>query len=327
MPPRGGQRRRVLRVRDLRVSYGVPGGRFAAVDGISFEVGRAEALALIGESGSGKSTIALSLLRLLPEDAHASGRVELLGEDLLELPEASLSRVRGSSIAMVFHDPLAALNPVMRIGAQIAEALRAHARLDRRVAAATALDLLQTVGLAPQTAKRYAHELSGGMRQRALIAVALACGPSLLVADEPTSALDAVTQRNIAALFWKVRRERGIGLLLATHDLELAAELCDRIAVLYAGRIVERGAVSDLLSKPRHPYTAALLRSVPPGLGGPRVRLVPVPGSPPLSWARPSGCAFRDRCSRALPDCAAAEPELTGSDGREVACFHPVEVA
>jgi oligopeptide/dipeptide ABC transporter ATP-binding protein len=317
----------VLRVRDLRVSFGGPGGRFPAVDGISFEVGRAEALALIGESGSGKSTVALSLLRLLPEDAHASGRVQLLGEDLLELPQASMSRVRGSSIAMVFHDPLAALNPVLRIGTQIAEALRAHGCAGRRTAAAAALDLLQTVGLARETARRYAHELSGGMRQRALIAVALACGPSLLVADEPTSALDAVTQRHVAALLRKVRRERGIGLLLATHDLELAAELCDRIAVLYAGRIVERGAASDLFSTPRHPYTAALLRSLPPPLGDPPARLVPVPGSPPPSWARPSGCAFRDRCSRALPDCAAAEPELTGSDGREVACFHPVESA
>ena len=317
----------MLRVRDLRVSFGGPGGRFAAVEGISFEVGRADALALIGESGSGKSTIALSLLRLLPQDAHTSGRVQLLGQDLLELPEASMSRVRGSSIAMVFHDPLAALNPVMRIGTQIAEALRAHARAGRRVAAAAAIDLLQTVGLAPETARRYAHELSGGMRQRALIAVALACGPSLLVADEPTSALDAVTQRTIAALFRKLRRERGIGLLLATHDLELAAGLCDRIAVLYAGRIVESGAVPDLFSRPRHPYTAALLRGLPPQLGDPPARLVPVPGSPPPSWARPSGCAFRDRCSRALPDCAAAEPELSGSDGREVACFHPVEAA
>ncbi|MFL5310348.1 MAG: ABC transporter ATP-binding protein [Myxococcales bacterium] len=317
----------MLRVRDLRVSFGGPGGGFAAVDGISFEVGRAEALALIGESGSGKSTIALSLLRLLPEDAHASGRVELLGKDLLEMPEASMSRVRGSSIAMVFPDALAALNPVMRIGTQITEALRAHARLGRRSASAAALDVLQTVGLPAETARRYAHELSGGMRQRALIAVALACGPALLVADEPTSALDAVTQRHIAALLRKIRLERGVALLLATHDLGLAAALCERIAVLYAGRIVERGAVSDVFSAPRHPYTAALLRGLPPPVGGPPARLVPVPGSPPPSWARPSGCAFRDRCSRALPDCAAAQPELTGSGGREVACFHPVETA
>jgi peptide/nickel transport system ATP-binding protein len=317
----------VLRVRDLRVSFGGPAGRFVALDGISFEVGCGESLALIGESGSGKSTAALTLLRLLPEGAHASGRVQLLGEDLLELPEAAMSRVRGSSIAMVFHDPLAALNPVLRIGTQIAEGLRAHGRADRRTAMAAAIDLLGTVGLAKDVARRYPHELSGGMRQRALIAAALACGPSLLVADEPTSALDAVTQRNVAAVLQKVRRERGIGLLLATHDLELAAELCDRIAVLYAGRIVEQGALSDLFSTPRHPYTAALLRSLPPPLGDPPARLVPVPGSPPPSWARPSGCAFRDRCSRALPDCASAEPELTGSGGREVACFHPVEAA
>ena len=317
----------MLRVRDLRVSFGGPGGRFAALDGISFEVARGDALALIGESGSGKSTVALSLLRLLPEDAHASGSVQLFGEDLLQLPEASMSRVRGSSIAMVFHDPLAAMNPVLRIGTQVAEGLRAHAHADRGSAAAAAVDLLRTVGLAKDAARRYPHELSGGMRQRALIAAALACGPSLLVADEPTSALDAVTQRHVAALLQKVRRERGIGLVLATHDLELAAELCDRIAVLYAGRIVERGALSDVFSRPRHPYTAGLLRSLPPPLGDPPARLVPVPGSPPPSWARPSGCAFRDRCSRALPDCASAAPELIGSGGREVACFHPVEAA
>jgi peptide/nickel transport system ATP-binding protein len=317
----------VLRVSNLRVSFGERGGRFPAVDGISFELGRAQALALIGESGSGKSTIALSLLRLLPEHAHASGRVEMLGQELLELPPAAMARVRGSAMAMVFHDPLAALNPVMRIGTQIAEAVRAHARIPRSQALASAVDLLRTVGLGPEIARRYAHELSGGMRQRALIAVALACGPSLLIADEPTSALDAVTQRSVAQLFQKVRRERGLGLLLATHDLELAAELCDRIAVLYAGRIVEQGGVSDLLSRPRHPYTAALLRSLPPPLGDAPVRLVPVPGSPPPSWARPSGCSFRDRCSRSLPDCAAAEPALAGPRGREVACFHPLEVA
>jgi oligopeptide/dipeptide ABC transporter ATP-binding protein len=317
----------VLLVRDLRVSFGGPSGRIAALDGISFEVARGDALALIGESGSGKSTVALSLLRLLPEDAHASGSVQLFGEDLLQLPEASMSRVRGSSIAMVFHDPLAAMNPVLRIGTQIAEGLRAHGRARRATAAAAAIDLLRTVGLPPETARRYPHELSGGMRQRALIAAALACGPSLLVADEPTSALDAVTQRNLAALLQSVRRERGIGLIVATHDLELAAELCDRIAVLYAGRIVERGALSDVFSRPRHPYTDALLRSLPPPLGDPPARLVPVPGSPPPSWARPSGCAFRDRCSRALPDCASAVPELIGSGGREVACFHPVEAA
>ena len=192
-----------------------------------------------------------------------------------------------------------------------------------------ALRLLERVGI-PSPRERlgaYPHELSGGMRQRALIAVALACGPSLLIADEPTSALDAVTQRSVSQLFQKIRRERGLGLLLATHDLELAAELCDRIAVLYAGRIVEQGAVSDLLSRPRHPYTGALLRTLPPPLGDPPVRLVPVPGSPPPSWARPSGCSFRDRCSRALPDCAAAEPALGGPPGRQVACFHPLEAA
>jgi oligopeptide/dipeptide ABC transporter ATP-binding protein len=316
----------VLHVRDLRVRFGGPAGGFAAVDGVSFNLGRGGSLALIGESGSGKSTIALSLLRLLPPDALFSGRIELSGEDVLAMRERELVRLRGAKIAMVFHDPLAALDPVMRVGTQISESLRARARMDRRAARASTLELLHNVGLAAAVIDRYPHQLSGGMRQRALIAMAVACGPAVLVCDEPTSALDAVVQGQIIALLGQLRRERGIALLLATHDLWLAAGSCEQIAVLYAGRIVERGAPAELLAAPRHPYTAGLLRSLPPPLGERLAApLTPVPGAPPPPWARPTGCHFRDRCSRARADCAAQEPKLIESGGREVACFHPLE--
>ncbi|HWE23944.1 MAG TPA: ABC transporter ATP-binding protein, partial [Myxococcales bacterium] len=281
MPPLHGQRRDVLRVHGLCVRFSGAEGAFDAVEGISFELRPGESLALIGESGSGKSTTALSLLRLLPRNAHASGSIELFGEDLLRSPERSLARVRGSKIAMVFHDPFAALNPVLRIGTQIAEVLRAHARLTRRAAAAGAIDLLRSVGLAADTARRYPHELSGGMRQRALIAMALACAPAFLVADEPTSSLDAVTQRQIVALIEQLRRERRIGLLLATHDLDLAAELCDQVAVLRAGRIVEHGKPAEIFTAPKHPYTAGLVRSLPPPLGQ-RISARPSPSATAL---------------------------------------------
>ncbi len=317
---------RVLQVRDLFVRFQKDEGTFAAVDGISFSIERGETLGLIGESGCGKTTTALSLLRLLPPDARVCGRVELSGQDLLALPERALARVRGSQIAMVFHDPLTALNPVLRVGAQIAEGLRAHRALDRRSARASTLELLRRVGLAAENADRHPHQLSGGMRQRALIAMAIACGPTILVADEPTSALDPVAQAEIVVLLRSLQRERGIALLVATHDLAFAARLCDRLAVLYAGRIVEHAGATELLAHPRHPYTAGLLRSLPPPLGaGSDAPLEPVAGSPPPPWALPSGCRFRDRCPRAQEDCAEHDPELVGIGGREVACFHPLE--
>ncbi len=318
----------MLQVRDLFVRFQKDGGTFAAVDGISFSIERGETLGLIGESGCGKTTVALSLLRLLPRDARVSGRVELSGQDLMALPERALARVRGSQIAMVFHDPLAALNPVLRVGAQIAEGLRAHRALDRRSARASTLELLRRVGLEGKSADLHPHQLSGGMRQRALIAMAVACGPAVLVADEPTSALDPVVQAEIVVLLRSLQRERGIALLVATHDLAFAARLCDRLAVLYAGRIVEHAGATELLAHPRHPYTAGLLRSLPPPLGAGRdAPLDPVAGSPPPPWALPSGCRFRDRCPRAREDCAANDPELVGTGGREVACLHPLEAS
>jgi len=318
----------VLRVADLSVRLKTAHGSFLPVDRISFDLERGGTLGLIGESGSGKTTVALSLLRLLPPGAQTSGRIEVCGEDLLAMSEDALARIRGSRIAMVFHDPLAALNPVLRVGTQIGEAVRAHRSANRMQARAAVRDLLRAVGLATDNADRYPHQLSGGMRQRALIAMALACGPAVLVADEPTSSLDPVVQAEIIGLLRVLCVERGVALLLATHDLALAARLCGRIAVLYAGRIVERGPAAELLARPRHPYTLGLLRSLPPPLGGLRQgRLEPIAGSASAPWARPSGCSFRDRCPRAQNDCSITEPELVGTGGWEVACFHPVDAA
>ena len=310
---------------DLSVRFQTPGGSLLPVRGVSFNLQRGDSLGLIGESGSGKTTVALALLRLLPPAARISGRIELSGEELLGLGESELTRIRGARVAMVFHDPLAALNPVLRVGTQIAETVRAHRSASRKDSWAAARDLLRRVGLAAEDAGSYPHQLSGGMRQRALIAMALACGPALLVADEPTSALDPVAQVGIVDLLRRLREE-GVALLLATHDLGLAARLCDRIAVLYAGRIVERGTAAEVLARPRHPYTLGLLRSLPPPLGSRSdARLQPVAGSVPSPWATLTGCRFRDRCPRAESDCAAAEPDLVESAGSEVACFHPLE--
>jgi peptide/nickel transport system ATP-binding protein len=316
----------VLSVRDLSVRFQTQGRSFAAVDRVSFDLERGGALAVIGESGSGKTTLALSLLRLLPAGARASGSVRFSGEDVLRMPEPELRRIRGSGIAMVFHDPLAALNPVLRIGTQIAEGLRAHRHLAAGAAHEQVARLLQAVGLAARDARRYPHQLSGGMRQRALLALALACGPSVLIADEPTSSLDAGSQAAILALLRELRRERSIALLVLTHDLEFAARLCDEVAVFCGGRIVERGSCADLLVRPRHPYTAGLVRSLPVlRTAGTGAVLRPLPGSPTPPWEAGRGCRFLSRCPRRQHDCALEEPGLVATGARAVACFHPLE--
>lgn len=319
----------MLRVRELSVRFQTVGGSCTAVDRVSFDLERGGSLALVGESGSGKTSIALSLMGLLPPGAAASGRVELHGRNLADLTGRELARVRGRQMAMVFHDPLAALNPVLRAGTQIGECLRLHRSLAGHAAREEIGRVLRRVGLDAAVARLYPHQLSGGMRQRVLIAMALACGPALLVADEPSSSLDPVTRAAMVDLLRTLRCEEGIALLVATHDPGLAAALCERIAVLYGGRIVEQAPAADLLSEPRHPYTAGLWNSLPPELGAARAgRLRPIPGSPPDPWIRSTGCRFRDRCARADGDCAQSEPELIAS-GRDhqSACFHPLEAA
>ncbi|CAB1129248.1 dipeptide ABC transporter (ATP-binding subunit) [Candidatus Hydrogenisulfobacillus filiaventi] len=311
----------VLEVQDLVATFPGPSGRVAVVDGVSFHLRAGEVLALVGESGAGKSTLALALLRLLPEPPARieQGVVAFRGRDLLRLDRRALRQVRGRQAAVIFQDPLSALNPAYRAGDQVAEMLRVHGRLGRRAASGRAVALLEEAGLpdARAVAVRYPHQLSGGMRQRVLIAMALACRPRLLIADEPTAALDVTVQAGILALFRRVA-EGGTAVLFISHDLGVVAQVADRIGVLYAGRLVETGPAGLLLRDPRHPYTQALLAAVPRPDG-------PRPGaSPPLPDPGPpaGGCAFAPRCPRAGPRCRAVPPPaFAAGPGRTVRCW------
>jgi len=281
------------------------------VDGVSFRLACGETLGLVGESGCGKSTLAQSLIRLLPPPGRVTaGRVEFEGRDLLSLCEADLRRVRGARIGFVFQEPSMALNPVFTVGDQIAEALRVHATVSRAAARQRATDLLELVRIpdAPARARDYPHQFSGGMRQRVLIAAALACQPPLLIADEPTTALDVTIQAEIIELLRDMRARFGLALLLITHDFGVVASLADRVAVMYAGRIVEEGATRAVLRAPAHPYTRALLASLPGRMPG--SRLAAIPGAPPDPAALPPGCAFGPRCPDHDAACDARPPEM-----------------
>ena len=321
----------LLDVSGLRARF----GDRLAVDGVSLSVNRGGALALVGESGCGKSTLALSLVRLVPPPGRVvEGSVCFEGRDLLTLSDEALQKVRGARLGFVFQEPATSLDPVMRVGAQIGEGLRAHRGLSRREAREQSVELLRLVGVPAPEARvdAWPHELSGGLLQRAAVAMALACEPALLVADEPTSALDATVQAQVLELFARLRRERGLALLVVTHDLRGVARSCDEIAVMYAGRVVERAPAEALFESPRHPYTAGLLASLP-GFGTRGRPLRAIPGAPPDLARLPSGCRFRDRCARAEPDCAAAEPALISLGVNSLgvnsatACFHPLPAA
>jgi peptide/nickel transport system ATP-binding protein len=315
----------LLSVRDLTVRFATDGGVLEAIAGVGFDVPRGKVVGLMGESGCGKSVTALSIVRLLPEPGGriARGSVMFDGTDLASLSERALERVRGKRIGFVFQDPLASLNPVYRVGAQIVEAIRLHEPVSRAAARLRAIELLRRVGV-PQPEERidaYPHELSGGMRQRVMIAIAIACAPALVIADEPTSALDMVTQRQIVLLFHDLVRSQGMSLLLIAHDPALLAELSDELVVLYAGQVVERGPAGRVLAEPAHPYTQALLRSVLPddlrgdALVAPRSQLPVIEGSPPDLRAPPAGCRFRPRCALAIDRCAREAPPLVQLGG------------
>ncbi|MBL8898850.1 MAG: ABC transporter ATP-binding protein [Planctomycetes bacterium] len=322
--PSTNPREAALRVEDLAVFFHTEGGLARAVDGVSFSLERGRTLALVGESGSGKSVTALALLRLHSEPPAeiARGRVWLGERDLLRLPKEELRAVRGREMAMIFQEPMSSLNPLLTIGAQVAEGLVAHGLLGRRAAAARAVELLDRVGI-PEPAARaraYPHELSGGMRQRALIAMALACEPRVLLADEPTTALDTTVQAQILELLREQQRSLGLALLLVTHDFGVVSENAHAVAVMYAGQIVERAETRALLATPRHPYTQGLLASVP-RLFGPLERLQAIPGSVLPATAWPSGCRFRTRCALAHERCAVEEPALRSlTEEHAVAC-------
>jgi oligopeptide/dipeptide ABC transporter ATP-binding protein len=315
---------RLLEIRDLRVSFRTDAGPVPAVRGVDMGLSEGETLALVGESGCGKSVTALSILRLVatPPGSYDGGEIRFEGVDLLRVPEERIREVRGNDIAMIFQEPMTSLNPVFSVGDQVAEAIELHQRVGAGEARARAIDALRRVGIpAPeQRVDAYPHQMSGGMRQRVMIAMALACNPRLLIADEPTTALDVTIQAQILELIAKLQRELGMAVLLITHDLGVVAETAHRVAVMYAGRVVEEAGVCELFDRPRHPYTAGLLRSRPRldiGAG----RLVPIEGSVPDALHVPPGCAFHPRCPHAIPRCESEVPPLAGLAGRRFACW------
>jgi oligopeptide/dipeptide ABC transporter ATP-binding protein len=315
----------LLRINDLRTSFFTSDGEVRAVDGVSFDIEDGRTVGLVGESGCGKSVTALSIIQLLDKGIGriTGGEVLYRGTNLANLPEAEMRRIRGNEISMVFQEPMTSLNPVMTVGEQIAETVRLHQGASRREAWERAVEMLRLVKIPdPQKQVRsYPHQLSGGQRQRVMIAMALACTPKLLIADEPTTALDVTIQAQILELIGELQQRLGMAVLLITHDLGVVAERADDVAVMYAGKIVERAKPNAIFSRPKHPYTVGLLRSMP-GTAPPKTRLDAIPGMVPSPLAWPSGCHFRDRCFRADEGCARAEPPLVESERHHrVACF------
>jgi peptide/nickel transport system ATP-binding protein len=315
----------LLEVRELRTEFRVRGEWHAAVDGISFHVGPNETLALVGESGCGKSITALSVIGLVPKPQGriAGGSVRLDGRELVGLPESELEKVRGDRVGMIFQEPMTALNPVLPVGFQVAEAIIVHQDGDRRAAQAEALRLLEEVKI-PSAASRfgeYPHQFSGGMRQRVMIAMALACRPRMLLADEPTTALDVTIQAQVLGLLADLQRERGMAVLFITHNLGVVAAIADRVAVMYAGRIVETGPVAEIFARPLHPYTEALFAAIP-RLDRDAQSLAAIPGRVPSIDAMPPGCRFAPRCPLKAARCEAEVPALVeaGAAGHSAAC-------
>jgi oligopeptide/dipeptide ABC transporter ATP-binding protein len=315
----------LLQVSDLHVQIASRRGIVRAVDGVSLEVPAGEAVGLVGESGSGKSMTLRAILGVLPPEARVTaGQVLFDGVDLVHLSTSQLNRIRGPKIAMIFQEPMSALNPVMRVGRQIAEGPQVHLGMNRGQATDRALELMRRVGI-PDPERRfrsYPHEFSGGMRQRVMIAIALSCEPSLILCDEPTTALDVTIQDQILRLLAQLCRESGASLVFVTHDLPVVAQVCHQLAVMYAGQIVERGTVREVLTQPCHPYTLGLVRSAP-DVDHVRSSLVAIPGSPPSLINPPAGCRFHPRCKFAENDCLETVPPLRLLDaGRATACLH-----
>ena len=314
----------LLELRDLRTVFHTSRGALTAVDGVNLTLHEGEVLGLVGESGSGKSVTLRSILRLVRSPGVVSGQVLWRGKNLLELPESSLRKVRGGEISMIFQEPMTALNPVLSIGQQITETLQEHTKLSNQEVQARAVELLELVGIPSpkERLKDYAHQFSGGMRQRAMIAIALASNPKLLLADEPTTALDVTIQDQILKLLLRLKDTLGMGVILVTHDLGVVAQTCDRVAVMYAGRIVEVAPALELFKQPRHAYTLGLLNSVP-SAESTRRPLIPIPGSPPNLANLPPGCPFAPRCAYATSECQLERPALAAiSSTRLSACIH-----
>jgi peptide/nickel transport system ATP-binding protein len=320
----------LLDVRDLRVEIPTRRGVVHAVDGVTFDLDKSEALGLVGESGCGKTMTLRAILGLLPPPGKiVSGEVLFQGEDLVQLKPRTLNKIRGRSISMIFQEPMSALNPVVRVGDQIAEAPQVHLGLSRKGAWDRAIELMRMVGIPDpvRRARAYPHEFSGGMRQRVMIAIAMSCKPSIILCDEPTTALDVTIQDQILSLLVRLCGELGVGLVYVTHDLAVVAQTCRRVAVMYAGQVIETGLVQDVFREPRHPYTLGLLRSVP-DFQNVRKSLSSIRGAPPDLVRPPSGCRFHPRCPFVQDDCREGEfplRELAG--GRATACIHHSESA
>ncbi len=313
----------LLEVTGLEVRFNTPEGEVLAVDGLDFSVKRGESLAIVGESGAGKSQAVMAIMGLLAENGSAQGKAEFNGQDLMKMSRKELNKIRGREIAMIFQDPMTSLNPFLTIEKQMVEVITYHQGLRRKEARAHAVEMLRAVRIpaAEERIKQYPHEFSGGMRQRVMIAMGLLCEPSLLIADEPTTALDVTVQAQITQLVSELRQKSNMSLILITHDLAVVAEVCDRVLVMYAGQLVETGSIEDIFYRPQHPYTQGLLASVPrmdqPADG----ELHSIPGNPPNLLDTGSGCRFRERCTRVMDVCSEDPPLQVAQDGRQSRCF------
>jgi peptide/nickel transport system ATP-binding protein len=319
----------LLEVKNLFTQFRVDEGSFNAVDGVTFSLSEGRSLGIVGESGCGKSVTSLSVMRLIQAPGRiVSGEVLFRGQDLLKCSEEEMRKIRGNEIAMIFQEPMTSLNPVFTIGNQIDEAVAEHnPRMSKAEVKKRTIDILQKVGIPSPTQRydEYPHQLSGGMRQRVMIAMAISCNPKLLIADEPTTALDVTIQAQILDLIRKLQQEYKAGLILITHDLGVVAEMCQDIAVMYAGRIIEYGTVEDIFYRPKHPYTRGLLDSIPHFETGKKMQqLRTVPGMVPSPMNLPEGCRFRDRCYRATDVCAQKYPDYSTSNSQKFACYHPL---
>ena len=302
----------ILNVEHLTVYYELEEETVKAVNDISFSLKRGETIGLVGETGAGKTTTALALMRLIPDPPGVikSGKITVCGNDMLAIPKQKLETIRGKDISMIFQDPMTSLNPVYKVADQIAESLELHEKLSKEEAHQKALQMLETVGIAPERGEEYPHQFSGGMKQRVVIAIALACSPQLLIADEPTTALDVTIQAQVLDLIQNLKIKQGTSVIMITHNLGIVAETCDKVAVMYAGRIVEYGTLDEVFNHTRHPYTEGLFNSLP-NINSRREDLKPIPGLMPDPTNLPEGCAFAPRCEYACDACRRVQPELS----------------
>ncbi len=313
----------VVEVKNLTVHYETDDGIVEAVNNVSFHIDKGEVLGLVGETGAGKTTIALSLMKLLPvPPSHViDGTVLLDGQDVSKLNEHQMRKLRGNTVSMIFQDPMTALNPVKYVGDQIAEVILLHDKCSKKDAMLKACEMMKTVGITPERYKEYPHQFSGGMKQRIIIAIALACQPELLIADEPTTALDVTIQAQVLEMMKELQQQRDMAMLMITHDLGIVAEMCDKCAIIYAGEIVEYGTLEHIFDRPMHPYTIGLMESIP-SLDKDVERLKPIPGLMIDPTDLPQHCSFCDRCSRKMPRCSQDDPQMVEVEsGHWVKCF------